>query len=323
MVTATPESLARALERAAASLPPAARDQAARMAKRLVAPVTLAIAGEAGAEREALSTLFGPITDVAASIHDQGDSRIAAADLVLLCLSGRSTGPVDPRQLLPATCRDRTFILVTGADELARTGRIEADLAALTAVLGAEVAGLFPIAAVRAVKAWMQGDGAAFGASGGESVMTAVRQAIHHGREALCDAAALFLHRYGIEPDDTSVDTAADALAGRSLPAGAGRGGAAQETEEPAPAFDPTALPERDRIRGVLDHVAGEADHLVEMLPNRAVPQLADEVRDFALAARLLRAERSAAAAAEALMILMQLRQDVALARLTMAGDVR
>lgn len=315
----TPETLAAALERAAGALPPPGDAEAARIARRLRAAVTLGVAGASGPERAAIVALMGSLPGVVTTVHDPGDASIVEADIVLLCLTGGDSAAVDARDMLPPSCRNRAFVLLTGAGDLGWAGRIEGDLADLATALGPEVAGLFPIAAQHAFRGRQQADPAAFRASGGEALLSAVGQAIQRGREGLCDAAALFLHRYGFATDDPSLRPAADPVPRPVTPAPS-VAAPWQDATSLSLAFDPTALADRDRIRGVLDHVAGAADHLAEALPDWAGPPLAEEIRHFADTARLLRAERSAAAAAEALMILAQIGDDLAQARPDCAG---
>lgn len=162
----------------------------------------------------------------------EGVSRATAqADIVLWCSTG--FGPTEQTlwEGVPDDVKDHSFLVLTKADILAAAGTLGTTIAQLDDIAGEGFHSLVPIAARQAI-ATIGVDGtvdqSALVASGGKSLINAIRRQVSQGSQADTDSALLFVRKHSehlqqppndpqmsASPDDrqTALDALGDASA--------------------------------------------------------------------------------------------------------------
>jgi energy-coupling factor transporter ATP-binding protein EcfA2 len=264
----------------------------------------------------------------------------ARADVVIWCSQAFTPAEQWLWSAMPDRLKDHGFLVLTKADELIRAGTLGARIAELEDIVAEEFHSLVPVATLQGLAALCAPTGTdreALAASGAEALIAALLAHVEQGRRADLDAALLFLSRFG--PGAPAAEApAAPAPAPAPEP---------ETAAAPAPAPAPQAAEAGDTVRadagdtvvraldilrgcaGTLRDRLGEAGHDDEVLEGCAqaaqavadtldpatAPQLHDEAMEVAEMLVLYGLERSEAAAADAVTLLLQLRRDLVAAQ--------
>lgn len=342
-----------------ARLPEAVRTRAASFRQRLVAPVRVAVAGPAGSGKSTLIRLLAghgetcapPPAEIRSRRFanlvlfeypmppaNSGEGPVALADgapdIVLWCSQRFDAAEREFWSQVPDPLKDRSFLVLTKADELIGTGLLQQRLTDLQAVVIDEFHSLLPIATSQALAATGT-DPAEHAASGARALCTTLRRMVAQGRGAALDAATLFLRAH----ETARPVPAADPTGGVALAAANEALPMTQADARPAPAMAPVtdagteAATLSRRALAVLDHRAADfpaelgdeengiaalldlctqtADALHALVnEHETVPDdLTEDVLEAAEMMVLLALEDDEAAAADAVTLLLQLRR--------------
>lgn len=320
MTRAEDFALARALnDHALRADLPAGAAAARQLSARLTAPVQIAVVGGPGTGKSTLCDLLAHDHDLALRKVMLGGTNADArgTDIVIFC--GTEFGPDERRfwdGLAPAQ-RDHAFFALTSADRLAVAGQLAAFLAAIDAVAGDLMQGIFPLATTMARVARKKGDGTGLRTSGGAALLQAVDRQVAVGRGAARDAAQLFLSRHaGVMRHAVAV------VPPRPPPPFAEWHASREKLDVAARGWaDLATIPDHDRPRAILDRACMLAQDLCDLAPQGAGDSLSDELATVADMVQLMRAEGGAAAATDALMLLTQLRGSIAFASTSEPGQ--
>jgi hypothetical protein len=256
------------------------------------------------------------------------DWAVRRADIVLWCSQGFGPGERDLWSAVPETLKDHSFLVLTMADQLQMKGLLQDRIAILSDVVAEEFHSLMPLATLHALaarNAQSRENPALWAASGGSALMRALLRQVQTGRAADADSALVFLSRYasGDLPVPAAAVTAPVASA-EAVPAPAGRRGdgfigSAIEFLAARSGELVRGLPEDDADRRafVLDHCLSTATELGGLLmqADPGDPAAADLQEDMAEGLDmllLLQLEKTDAAAADAVTLMLQLGKELA-----------
>jgi hypothetical protein len=259
----------------------------------------------------------------------------ARADVVIWCSQAFTPAERWLWSAMPERLKDHGFLVLTKADELIREGTLTGRIADLDDIVAEEFHSLVPVATLQGLAALCAPTGTdreALAASGAEALISALLAHVEQGRRADLDAALLFLSRFGggapVSPASEPVPVPAPVQTGLA-------------PSDQLPAAPPSAQDARDagdavvRALDILRGCAGtlrdrqgedgHADHILEGCAQAAqavadtldpgvLPGLHDEAMEVAEMLVLYGLERSEAAAADAVTLLLQLKRDLACA---------
>lgn len=328
-------------------VPGEARLYGARLLDRLRTPVNVVVMGrpQAGKSRliEMLSGRHPPVplatrttlTEVTLegspeTLRATADRAFDSANIVLWCTETFDAVERALWAVAPDTLKDNSFLVVTKADRLLMTGRLQDRLADLSDIVAQEFHSLYPVATLRAIAGWGrtgQTGPDLWSASGGRALHDAVLRLVDTGQRTDADNALLFLSRYAA--------TAGPAPAHRGPPVlaqdlatpqdGAADAQRAQVLAEALAYLQDRAdslLSDLDMVGSkgcghVLSHCLETATTLSDLLGeftggDTALSGLQGDVQESADMMLLLQLEQSDDAATDAVTLLLQLKKDMA-----------
>ena len=249
----------------------------------------------------------------------------ARADVVIWCSQEFNHAERWLWSSMPDRLKDHGFLVVTKADQLMRAGGLTARIAELEDIVAEEFHSLVPVATLQGLTALCgtgEVDRDALAASGAEALISALLSHVEQGRRADLDAALLFLSRFGKGPlqAGTASEPPLEVRPVEAPPVEAA-------TPECAGPDDPVLAAAIDILRGcgqslerqveedvepesVFEGCAQAAQTVADML-EPGPEALRDEALDVADRLVLLGLERTEAAAADAVTLLLQLRRDL------------
>lgn len=124
------------------------------------------------------------------------------ADIVLWATQDFDETEQELWSAVPDEIKDRSFLVLTMADQQLMRGTLMDRIAALEELVAEEFLGLYPIATIQAIAARSTGERAnatLWKSSGGMELMSVVQRQIALGREADLDRAHMLLNRYAPE----------------------------------------------------------------------------------------------------------------------------
>lgn len=254
------------------------------------------------------------------------------ADIVLWCSQAFGPGERNLWSAVPETLKDRSFLVLTMADQLQMKGLLQDRIATLADVVAEEFHSLMPLATLHALAARdarSRENPALWTASGGSALMRALLRQVQTGRAADADSALVFLNRYASGDLPVALPAAGVAAATAPAPtaaAGASPGhrgdgifGAAIEFLAARSGELARGQPRDDAERRafVLDHCLATATELGGLLmrADPGDPAAADLQEDMAEGLDmllLLQLEKTDAAAADAVTLMLQLGKELA-----------
>lgn len=257
----------------------------------------------------------------------------ARSDVVIWCSQAFTMAEQWLWSAMPDRLKDHGFLVLTKADELIRAGVLEQRLAELDDIVAEEFHSLVPVATLQGLDALCSAQGTdreALAASGADALMSALLAHVEQGRRADLDAALMFLSRFGAgaraagpaEASPPAPQPGMDAVA--SLPR-------TVSAPLPAPPVEPDGeaiarsldilrgcagtlrdkIGEDGQVEDILEGCAQAAQAVADTLDPVSHSDLHDEAAEVAEMLVLMGLERSDAAAADAVTLLLQLRRDL------------
>ncbi len=311
----------------ATDIAPDARVLGERLLGRLVTPVRVGIAGRAGSGKSTLHRMLTRCPELTTicftktiilpdptSGPAQTETDLRDFDMVLWCGQGFDVTDRAQWSMVPNALKDHSFLVVTKADSLAASGLLQPTLAALQHIAAEEFHSQHPIATVQAFAAQEQNDATAFRASGGAALRTAILRDAAAGRRAVEDGAELFLHRHEIRRAVVSAKLSVASLTTQTDDAfwADAHSYAERMAQNMAGLIDPATA---DQPAAILDRCCEIADGLANLLATSVTASptsLHDDIMTAADTILLMQVEGGAAAAVDALDLLLQLRREIA-----------
>jgi energy-coupling factor transporter ATP-binding protein EcfA2 len=277
---------------------------------------------------EAPLPVLSTLTLIEVAARDTAEAERAAvlwagsrADVVVWCSQEFGAAERWLWSSMPDRLKDHGFLVLTKADELIRSGALSGRIAELEDIVAEEFHSLVPVATLQGLAALCGSGGVdkdALAASGAEALISALLSHVDQGRRADLDAALLFLNRFGkgAMPVDASGDPSESPAA-------------------PTPvASSAPPKPDTDAVIAAIDILRGCGESLLQQVNEAAEPEavlegcaqaaqaVADmlepgpaDLREEALEVSdrlvLLGLERTEAAAADAVTLLLQLRREL------------
>lgn len=255
---------------------------------------------------------------------------LAYADIALWCTQSFDDNEARLWAQASDALKDRSFLVLTQADKLARQGILNARIEALQTVVQDEFHSLLPTTTLQVQQAMAEGQpvsDAQLAASGLKALVEAVQGIVLNGQRADLDSALLFLERHSLTGDlplsvaeapltepvpETASPERESADASRAIAGVAREAIMARAYDLAELGFDATDGDMTD----VLDLCVTMSEDLVEVMQEHAqdAPDLMPWCRAFQDAndkVTLMGLENDARSAADAVTILLQLRRDL------------
>ncbi|QJF51161.1 GTPase domain-containing protein [Roseobacter ponti] len=267
------------------------------------------------------------------SLPDQQDKAedfldwgLERADVALWC-----TQNFDDREYMlwasaPDHLKDRSFLALTKADQLHVKGVLTRRLKDLDARAAEEFYGLYPVATLQALaarKTATDANPSLLTASGGSALMEGLEHQIAAGRMADMDHARILLDRAGVaqapakspvpDPDLTAVVTSTAEPADPAEACGQALALIDRLAGDLRPAEGYLPGPQASRVLSACAQCASDVALLLESTAcdSPAFTALRDEVTDAEQLITLLSTESGAAAATDALALMVQMRKEI------------